>query len=504
MRTPALVLLACIVLGSCATSNRGSDGAGASVGNVGSTASAPPCPKCVRIFDGKSWEGWVPKNGWTITEDGAMRGSPGGDRALHTRTEYGNFRLFVTSRMNPRNGDHLGILFWGPMPAEGESYKKNIQFQSPHGAMWDYYVNKDHIGETRIVRGERIDETWHVTEILANLDKGTMRAAVNGVEVTSYLSPDPQRRTRGPVAMQRHGKGVSEYKDIWIEVDPKEDRLLSVTNPPVAAAPTGPAVKIGRCTGVDGLEETKAAGFDYAELGVASIARMTDQEFDAALAKHKAVGLPTPVANGFLPAEVRVTGPDVNPEQQVKYVRQAFSRMARLGVKTIVFGSGPARNLPDGFPREQAWQQLVEFGKRIAPEAQYHGMVVSIEPLRKQESNIINTAAEGLKLVQEVAHPNFQLMVDFYHLAIEKEDPDILIKAKDHIRHFHFANPNDRVFPLQASEYNYDKFFQNIRKIGFRGGLSVEAKPKNGITQDGPRSVAFLRSALPAAAAPGS
>ncbi len=262
------------------------------------------------------------------------------------------------------------------------------------------------------------------------------------------------------------------------------------------ATATAADVKIGRCTGIAGLEETKAAGFDYAELGVSTIARLSDAEYAEALARHQAVGLPTPAANGFLPAEVRVTGPDADPEKQLQYVRTAFDRMARLGVKVIVFGSAGARNVPDGFPREQAWKQLVEFGKRIAPEAQARGLVVSVEPLRHQESNIINTAGEGLKLVKEVAHPNFQLMVDFYHLATEQEDPDILLTARDHIRHFHFANPNDRVFPLDASEYDYAKFFENIRTIGFHGGLSVEARPRNGIAADGPRTVAFLRAAL--------
>jgi hypothetical protein len=106
--------------------------------------------------------------------------------------------------MNPRNGDHLGILFWGPPPAEGESYKNNIQFQPPHGAMWDYYVNKDHAGETRIGRGERIDETWHTTEILASYDKGTVRAAVNGVALAPpKLSLEAFRRSCSGCAATR-------------------------------------------------------------------------------------------------------------------------------------------------------------------------------------------------------------------------------------------------------------------------------------------------------------
>ncbi len=221
MRHIAIALSTAAVLAGCGT---------ASGTNLAASLAEDekPCPRCVRIFDGKTWDGWVSKKGWSITPEGVLRGEPGGERAVHTTRSYGSFRLFVTSRMNPRNGDHLGILFWGPAPSGEEAYKKNIQFQPPHGAMWDYFVNDDNIGETRHVRGERIDETWHLTEILANYNTGTMRAAVNGVELTTYKSPDHERRWQGPIGMQRHGKGVSEYKEIWIEADPVDDLLISV------------------------------------------------------------------------------------------------------------------------------------------------------------------------------------------------------------------------------------------------------------------------------------
>jgi D-psicose/D-tagatose/L-ribulose 3-epimerase len=271
--------------------------------------------------------------------------------------------------------------------------------------------------------------------------------------------------------------------------------VVSCAHAPLPPVPP-PDVKIGRTTGVAGLEETKAAGFDYAELGVSAIARLTPVELEVALMHHRVIGLPTPVANGFLPAEVRVTGPQVDPARQLAYVRTAFDRMVRFGVKLIVFGSPAARNVPPGFSREEAWRQLVAFGKLIAPEAHRRGLVVCIEALRRQESNIINTSAEALQLVQEVGHPGVQLMVDFYHLAIEKEDPEILLRARDYIRHFHFANPNGRLFPLDASEYDYHPFFVNLRKIGFRGGLSVEASPPNGIERDGPITVGFLRARI--------
>lgn len=271
--------------------------------------------------------------------------------------------------------------------------------------------------------------------------------------------------------------------------------------PTAAAAPAALDVKVGRCADVDKLEESKAAGFDYVELGTRNIMKLSDADFEAALAKAKAVGLPTPVANVFLPNEIKVVGPDVNEAANLAYAEKAFDRMSKFGVQIQVFGSGGARKVPDGFSKDEAFKQLVTFAKKIAPLAQAKGITLAVEPLKTQETNIINTAAEGLKWVEAVNHPNFQLMVDFYHLASEKEDPKILVEAKDHIKHFHIANPNKRVFPMSPSEFDYAGFFENLKKMGYHGRISVEANTKN-FAEDGPKALAFLRQELGQAPAP--
>ena len=138
--------------------------------------------------------------------------------------------------------------------------------------------------------------------------------------------------------------------------------------------------------GLKGLETAKAAGFDYVELGTSEIAALSDADFDAALERVKQVGIPTPNANLFLPGSIRLTGPQAtDPEQQMAYVKKAFARLNRLGVKILCFGSGGARRVPDGFPKEDAFKQLVDFGKRIAPEARANGITVVIEPLRRRK-----------------------------------------------------------------------------------------------------------------------
>jgi sugar phosphate isomerase/epimerase len=255
-------------------------------------------------------------------------------------------------------------------------------------------------------------------------------------------------------------------------------------------------VQVGYCVGLKGLETAKAAGFDYVELSTTEITALSDADFDAAVAHAKDVGMPTPNANLFLPGSIKLTGPTpTDPEQELAYARKAFDRLSKFGVKILCFGSGGARRVPDGFSKEEAFKQLVEFGKRIAPEARAKGITVVIEPLRSQESNIINSAAEGFELVKAINDPNFELLIDFYHLASEKEDPEIILRAGTHLRHLHVANPTGRVFPLKWDEYNYAPFFANLRKIGYAGRISVEASSKD-FANEAPQTIALLRRAF--------
>jgi hypothetical protein len=197
-------------------------------------------PGCVKIFDGKSFEGWeADPSTWSIV-DGAMRGVGGSSRLAYTKTDHGSFRLIFTARMAPVNGDHLGVLFWGNRPDDPSKPKIDnagwIQFMPPHGAMWDYHPPKHHnLPHETLAKGSRDFTRWSTTELLCNLEKGTMRAAVDGVEIARYTHPEPGERTDperriipGPIGMFRHGAGASEYKDIYLEDHPREDRLLTV------------------------------------------------------------------------------------------------------------------------------------------------------------------------------------------------------------------------------------------------------------------------------------
>ena len=254
-------------------------------------------------------------------------------------------------------------------------------------------------------------------------------------------------------------------------------------------------LQIGYCGRLTEVDAIKAAGFDYIEVRTTEIAALSDDEFANLLAKLHRIQLPASAAYLLVPASLKLTGPTVDKEQQMAYIVKAFDRLAKLGVRVICFGSGPARQVPDGYSKQDGFAQLVDFCKRIAPEAERRHLTIAIEPQRLQESNIINSTVEALKLIEAVHRPSIQLMIDFYHMAESQEDPAVVLKARDHIRHLHMANPRGRVFPLRREEYDYEPFFRRVRQIGYDARISLEVRTADFATE-APQSIAFLRRAF--------
>jgi sugar phosphate isomerase/epimerase len=270
--------------------------------------------------------------------------------------------------------------------------------------------------------------------------------------------------------------------------------LVCLLVPAAASGQPAQAARIGVCVDPDRFEAAQAAGFDYVETNASRVAALGDEEFEKLAAQVAQLRIPLAASMSFIPGSIKLTGPDVDPAKQVAYVTATLARLKRLGVKVVVFGSGGARRVPDGFSKDEAFTQLVDFCRRIAPAARDNGITIVIEPLRKQETNIINTAREGLALVKAVDRPEIRLLIDYYHLSEEGEDPAVIAEAGPLLAHTHIANPTGRVFPLHADESPYAGFFANLCGIGYQGRISVEASTKDFVA-DAPRALALLRSA---------
>lgn len=243
-------------------------------------------------------------------------------------------------------------------------------------------------------------------------------------------------------------------------------------------------------------------GFDYHEAHVWEVAKMPEGEFQ----RFKDHVLASPIRcrrfNLFIASwgdsdspAIRVVGPDVNANVIRAYVEKSLARCRQLGGEIVVWGSAASRNVPEGFSRERAWAQIQDFLRMIDPIARSQKITIAVEPLRSAESNILNTGAETVKMVREVNLPNVKMMIDYFHLRSMNEDPEILWTARDEIVHLHFSNPHGRAWPRDPGEDpEYSHFFGLIKKIGYTGGISIEAIGK--YEESAAAALALLRREL--------
>lgn len=246
--------------------------------------------------------------------------------------------------------------------------------------------------------------------------------------------------------------------------------------------------------GIEVVESMAAVGFDYIELSLADIAALAEDRFLAICRRLERAGIPCEACNNFFPPSVRLTGEDARPDRALDYARRALERAARLGARVVVFGSAGAKNVPPGFDRSRAWGQIAELLHRLGPVAQTHGITIAIEAINRTESNIVNRVAEGMRLARDADHPNIQVMADYYHLALEQEDPAVVTAADPAIRHVHVAQVDGRRFPRRLESETMLRFFDALRRIRYAGRCSIEGYT-DAFAADARAALAFLREA---------
>lgn len=252
-------------------------------------------------------------------------------------------------------------------------------------------------------------------------------------------------------------------------------------------------MQFGLCTGPQNAPAAQAAGWDFIEGHVQSLFKGEADQVD--LSPLSQLPLPMHAANCLVPGSLKIVGPQVDSEALRRYMSNVLSRAGQTRVHTLVFGSGGARNVPDGFDREQARRQIVDFLRMAAPIAEQHDVTLVIEPLNKKECNIINSVAEAMTYVRELNHTRVRCLVDSYHFWLEDEALANLEAAMPWIGHVHLADKVGRTAPGESGapeQSPYGPFFRTLKAGNYRGLVSVECKGFD-IAQDSLRIVAFLR-----------
>lgn len=246
-------------------------------------------------------------------------------------------------------------------------------------------------------------------------------------------------------------------------------------------------MKLGIFTSVDALPDAAAAGFDFAELPVSSLAPEKDEADFALIGQRiRSASLRVEVFSIFLPGKLKVTGPAVDLEAVRRHMEVALRRAAEVGAVMMVFGSGGARKIPEGFSVERGWSQLAEAARMAADIADRYGMTLAMEPLLKRACNFFNRVDQGIAFVDRIGHPRLRLLADIFHMHKEQEPFAHIVTAGKRLAHIHVDTPS---LPETAEgvKYDFQEFFAALRQAGYADRVAVEDNSQLLAKSPGPR-----------------
>jgi sugar phosphate isomerase/epimerase len=232
-------------------------------------------------------------------------------------------------------------------------------------------------------------------------------------------------------------------------------------------------MKIGVCAPIDKAAIAMDAGADYIELNCSATLQpyLTDAEW--APMRSRLLNLPLPVmAFNVFYNSGKLIGPDANLEQLVRYANRAATRAREIGAGIIVIGSGAARSAPPDISQARAMSQFRRFLEACADAGERNGVKFCIEHLNRHETNLINSVSAAAELVRVIHSPYLRLLIDSYHMDVEREPMRAIVESHGLISHVHTAD-SDRVPPGQG-EYDHVRLRQTLRIGGYSERISIE------------------------------
>jgi sugar phosphate isomerase/epimerase len=223
---------------------------------------------------------------------------------------------------------------------------------------------------------------------------------------------------------------------------------------------------------------------------------------------------------------LHLTSPDVEVRRKTARYLGALARFcAELGGRIMVLGSPKQRDLAPGMKKADGMKYASEVLRSVVKELEAADVTVALEPLGSNETNFLNSAAEGVELIQLVGSPRCRLHLDCKAMALETPEktgtgpisrngpegaaqkldlspfshiPEIIHKYRDLLVHFHANDPN-RQGP-GFGKLDFVPILKTLQEIDYRGWVSVEPLDYSpGVERLARESIRYLRRCEPAA-----
>jgi D-psicose/D-tagatose/L-ribulose 3-epimerase len=220
------------------------------------------------------------------------------------------------------------------------------------------------------------------------------------------------------------------------------------------------------------LPKIKAAGFDGVEVSMFHARDFAGADIRKGLAEN---GLECTICS-VIPGGLNMISEDADVRARTRtHMEECIRAAADVGAK-IIAGPlySPVGYLPGRRRNENEWKWAVECYQALGPVLAANGVTIAIEPLNRFETYFLNTAADAVKLCDEINHPNVGILFDTFHANIEEKDiAQGYRTVARHLKHVHTCE-NDRGIP-GTGHVPWAAVFQALRDIRYDGWLTIES-----------------------------
>jgi D-psicose/D-tagatose/L-ribulose 3-epimerase len=222
------------------------------------------------------------------------------------------------------------------------------------------------------------------------------------------------------------------------------------------------------------VTRAQAMGFDVFEIAVEDPARFSGSMLGDALRDTPM----RPVACGaFGPTRDLTHEEPRYREESLRYIHEVLKLCGQWGA-TLLAGPmysavGKCRQVPAD-QRQREWDLAVSGLRQAGAMAADYGVTLAVEPLNRFETDLVNTAAQAARLVDEIALPNVKVHLDTFHMMIEESSVlQAILAAGPRLAHFHACESN-RGTP-GSGLVPWAQVAEGLRTVGYRGDLVIES-----------------------------
>ncbi|RWB28850.1 MAG: sugar phosphate isomerase/epimerase [Mesorhizobium sp.] len=219
------------------------------------------------------------------------------------------------------------------------------------------------------------------------------------------------------------------------------------------------------------LANTKEAGFDLIEFSYLDPANV-----DIGGLANRIAELDLGVAISIgLPADGDISSADkAIAAHGVEILKRTIALTRDLGGRKVAGILSTSHGLQTEAPTRDQWNRSAATLAKVAETAKAAGVTLNLEIVNRFESNLLNTAAQGLAFIEDTGSDNIFLHLDTFHMNIEEADVGLAIRhAAKKIGYVHIGESH-RGF-LGTGNIDFAAILDALTAIGYSDDLSFES-----------------------------